>query len=149
MRRVALCLHQLKVVVTVNQTPLILVNQRKCLFCGAKHKLDDCTDFCRKPFSERRDFFRKRLCMGCAASMSHQVANCKERLKCKVKTCSGTHPTCLHKELTQDNGAISNCMSVCLIPEQSGGFDHTMIVPVWVRPVVEPEKEILAVCSPR
>ena len=29
----------------------------KCLFCGAKHKLDDCTDFCRKPFSEKRDFF--------------------------------------------------------------------------------------------
>ena len=115
----------------------------KCLFCGAKHKLDDCADFCRKPLSERRDFFRERLCMGCAASKSHQVANCKERLKCKMKTCSGTHPTCLHKELTQDNAAISNCMSVCLIPEQSGGFDHTMIVPVWVRPVGEPEKEVL------
>ena len=100
----------------------------KCLFCGAKHKLDDCTNFCRKPFSERRDFFRKRLCMGCAASKGHQVAHCKERLKCKIKTCSGTHPTCLHKELTQDNAAISNCMSVCLIPEQSGGFDHTIIV---------------------
>ena len=107
----------------------------KCLFCGAKHKLDDCADFCRKPFSERRDFFfRERLCMGCAASKSHQVANCKERLKCKIKTCSGTHPTCLHKELPQDNAAISNCMSVCLIPEQSGGFDHTIVVPLWVRP---------------
>ena len=82
-------------------------------------------------------------CMGCAATKSHRVANCKERLKCKIKTCSGTHPTCLHKELPQDNVAISNCMSVCLIPEQSGGFDHTMIVPVWVRPVGKPEKEIL------
>ena len=60
-----------------------------------------------------------------------------------MKSCSGTHPTCLHKELTQNNAAISNCMSVCLIPEQSGGFDHTMIVTVWVRPVGEPEKEIL------
>ena len=36
----------------------------RCLFCDAKHKLDDCTDFCREPFSERRDFFfRERLCM--------------------------------------------------------------------------------------
>ena len=66
--------------------------------------------------------------MGCAASKSHQVAKCKETL---------------NKEPTQDNAAISNCMSVCLIPKQSGGFDHTMIVPVWVRPVGEPEKEIL------
>ena len=56
---------------------------------------------------------------------------------------------CLHKELTKDNSAISNCTSVCLIPVQSGGCDHTMIVPVWVRPVGEPEKEIFAVCSPR
>ena len=36
----------------------------KCLFYRAKHKLDDCTVFCRKPFSERRDFFfPERLCM--------------------------------------------------------------------------------------
>ena len=34
-------------------------------------------------------------------------------------------------------------MSVCLIPEQSGGFYRTMIVPVWVRPVGEAEKEVL------
>ena len=34
-------------------------------------------------------------------------------------------------------------MSECLIPKQSGGFDHTMIVPLRVRPVGEPEKEIL------
>ena len=51
-------------------------NLNKCLFCGAVHKLDDCTDFSKKPFSQRRDFFfRERLCMGCAASRSHQVAN--------------------------------------------------------------------------
>ena len=34
-------------------------------------------------------------------------------------------------------------MSVCLLADQSGGFDHTMIVPVWVRSVVEPERESL------
>jgi len=69
------------------------------------------------------------------------VANCRKRLKCK--TCSGMHPTCLHKEQTQNSVAVSNCMSVCLLPDQSGGFDHTMIVPVWVRPVGEPKKDIL------
>ena len=104
-------------------------NVNKCLFCGAVHKLDDCGGFCRRPFSERRDFsFRERVCMGCAASNSHQVANCLKRLKCR--TCPGMHPTCLHKEQTRDSVAVSNCMSVCLIPDQRSGFDHTMIVPV-------------------
>ena len=121
-------------------------NSNKCQFCGAVHKLDNCTDFCRMPFSQRRDFFfRECLCMGCAASRSHQVANCRKRLKCK--TCSRMHPTCLHKERTQKSVAVSNCMSVCLLADQSGGFNHTMIVPVWVRPVGEPEREIFAVCS--
>ena len=69
------------------------------------------------------------------------MANCRKRLKCK--TCSGMHPTCLHKERTQNSVAVSNCMSVCLLADQSGGFDHTMIVPVWVRPVGEPERDIL------
>ena len=32
-------------------------NVNKCLFCGAVHKLDDCIEFCRRPFCERRDFF--------------------------------------------------------------------------------------------
>ena len=68
--------------------------------------------------------------MGCATSGSHQVANCRKRSKCK--TCSGMHPTCLHKEQTQNSVAVSNCMSVCLLADQSGGFDHTMIVPASV-----------------
>ena len=117
-------------------------NSNKCLFCRAVHKLDNCTDFCRMPFSQRRDFFfREHLCRGCATSRNRQVANCRKRLQCK--TCSGMHPTCLHKEQTQNSVAVSNCMSVCLLADQSGGFDHTMIAPVWVSPVGEPEKEIL------
>ena len=76
--------------------------------CGQRHKLDDCQDFCKKPFSERRDlFFRERLCMGCAISKSHQVKDCKERSKCK--TCSGMHPTCLHKKQSQVDVVVSNC----------------------------------------
>ncbi|XP_068707887.1 uncharacterized protein [Montipora foliosa] len=117
-------------------------DSRKCLFCGQRCKLDDCQDFCKKPFSERRDlFFRERLCMGCAISKSHQVKDCKERSKCK--TCSGMHPTCLHKEQSQVDVVVSNCVSVCMLPDQGSGFDHTLIVPVWVRPVGQPEKEIL------
>ena len=94
--------------------------------CGERHKLDDCQDFCKKPFSERRDFFfRERLCMGCAISKSHQVKDCKERSKCK--TCSGMHPTCLHKEQSQVDVVVSNCVRVYIRPDQGGGFDHTLI----------------------
>ena len=86
-------------------------NSNKCLVCGAVHKFDNCTDFCRMPFSQRRVFFfREHLCMGCADSRSHQVANCKKRLKCK--TCSRMHPTCLHKKQTQNSVAVSNCLSM-------------------------------------
>ena len=53
------------------------------------------------------------------------------------------HPTCLHKEQSQVDVVVSNCVSVCTLPDQGGGFDHTLIVPVWVRPVGQPEKEIL------
>ena len=66
------------------------------------------------------------------------MANCKKRLKCK--TCSGMHPTCLHKEVYV---YLLLARSVCLLADQTGGFDHTMIVPVWVRSVGEPEREIL------
>ena len=69
------------------------------------------------------------------------MKDCKERSKCK--TCSGMHPTCLHKEQSQVDVVVSNCVSVCMLPDQGGGFDHTLIVPVWVRPVGQPEKEIL------
>ena len=112
----------------------------ECLFCGQRHNLDDCQDFCKKPFSERRDpFFRERLCMGCAISKSHQVKDCKERSKCK--TCSGMHPTCLHKEQSQVDVVVSNCVSVCMLPDQGGGFDHTLASG-------SARERNLAVCSP-
>ena len=60
-------------------------NSSKCLFCGQRHRLDDCQDCCKKPFSERSDLlFREPLCMGCAISKSHKVKDCKERSKCKT-----------------------------------------------------------------
>ena len=78
--------------------------------------------------------------MGYAVSKS-QLKDCKERSMCK--TCLGMHPTCLHKEQAQVNDVVSNCVSVCVLPDQGSGFDHTLIVPVWVRPVGHLEKEIL------
>lgn len=118
-----------------------------CLFCGAVHKLEDFNDFCKKPFNERKDFFfQECLCMGCAASSSHQIANCRARSKCR--TCSQMHPTCLHRERTQNSAVFSNCMSVCQIPYQNRGFDHTMIVSVG-QASGRARQGNIAVCSPR
>ena len=39
--------------------------------------------------------------------------------------------------------ALPNCTNVCTIPEQEGGSDHAMIVPVWVRQVDETSKEVM------
>ena len=114
----------------------------KYLFCGQGHKLHDCPDFCKKPFSERRElFFRESLCVGCAISKSHQVKDRKETSKCK--TCSGMHPTCLQKGQSQVDVVVSNCVRACMLPDQSGRFYHTLVVPVSVRPVSQSEKEIL------
>ena len=112
-----------------------------CLFCKEEHQLDECKKFAEKPHKERKDFFYKKfLCLGCASSSQHQVSSCKNRLKCR--TCSGNHPTCLHIQKTPKE-SITNCTNVCTIPEQEGGSDHAMIVPVWVRQVSQPSKEVL------
>ena len=104
-----------------------LTDSSKCLFCSQRHRLDDCQDFCKKPFSERRGlFFSERLCICCPISKSHQLKDCK------CKTCSGMHSTSLHKEQSQVDVVVSNCVSLCMLPDQGGGFDHTLIVPVWV-----------------
>ena len=72
------------------------------------------------------------------------MADCENRAKCKE--CSKSHPTCLHEEKGREkppDDSVSNCMNVCSVVDQSGGVDNTMIVPVWVRPEGQPDKETL------
>ena len=86
-----------------------------CLFCKEQHHLDECKKFAEKPHKEKKDFFYKRfLCLGCASSSQHQVASCRNRLKCRI--CSGNHPSCLHVQKTPAE-SIANCTNVCTIPE--------------------------------
>ncbi|RMX44025.1 hypothetical protein pdam_00022980 [Pocillopora damicornis] len=33
-----------------------------CLFCGAVHKLEDCSDYCKKPFNEKKTSSSKNVC---------------------------------------------------------------------------------------
>ena len=112
-----------------------------CVFCKEKHHLNDCKKFAEIPLSQRKNFFfEKRLCFGCASSSNHQAASCSNKLACCI--CSGNHPTCLHHEKPPKETVV-NCTNVCMIPEQDGGPDHAMIVPVLVRQAGKPSKEIL------
>ena len=56
--------------------------------------------------------------------------------------CSGRHLSCFHKEPTsQQERVTSNCINVCGATDES--IEYSMIVPVWVRPKNQPDKEIL------
>lgn len=77
--------------------------------------------------------------MGGASSKKHIWRNCNNRKTCK--SCSGTHPTCLNVDKTNEKGT-SNCTSVCSL-FKDGVTDHSMIVPVRVRPVGQPSKDVL------
>lgn len=76
--------------------------------------------------------------MGCASSKQHIWRDCDNKKRCKI--CSGAHPTCLH--LKSNEKGVTNCTSVCSLL-RDGGTDHSMIVPVWVRPAGQPRVEVL------
>ena len=102
----------------------------------------------KKSFKERKNFFfQKRLCLGCSSKTDPRIANCKHKKVCKI--CSKPHPTCLHKENEkQVSNGTSSCINVCSLRDQQDDKDHTMIVPVWVRPERESSNEILQYAVP-
>ena len=76
----------------------------------------------------------------CGVSSNHKVKDCRYKKSCKV--CSGRHLTCFHKEPTsQQERVTTNCINVC--GETDKSTEYSMIVPVWVRPRNQPDKEIL------
>ncbi|XP_072169077.1 uncharacterized protein [Diadema setosum] len=113
-----------------------------CPFCKKEHYLDECQDFKKREYSDRKKFFfERRLCMGCGMDDRHRVKDCPQRKTCQV--CKGSHLTSLHRpdQLPKEK-VSSNCISVCHLPDQEGK-DHAMIVPVWVRHADDPGREFL------
>ena len=116
-------------------------SKRKCLFCKENHTLDMCQKFTEKPLKEKKSFFfTNYLCYGCGVSSNHKIKDCGYKKSCKV--CSGRHLTCFHKEPTSQHERVTaNCINVCGETDES--TEYSMIVPVWVRPKNQPDKEIL------
>ncbi|XP_071486059.1 uncharacterized protein [Diadema antillarum] len=98
-----------------------------CLLCKKNHHLDECQEFERKEYSDRKKFFfERRLCMGYGMDDRHRVKDCPQRRTCQV--CKGSHLTSLHRPVQLPKEKVSsNCTSVCHLPDQEGK-DHAMIV---------------------
>ena len=80
--------------------------------------------------------------MVCRSSDEHIAKNCQNKKNCTA--CSGARLTCLHRTRVEEHyEGTSNCMNVCFLLGQDGGKDHSMIIPVWVRPESDPSKGYL------
>ncbi len=67
---------------------------------GFFHRLDDCSEFAKKPYKERLNLVRrKRLCDNCLKP-SHMAYACRFEAKCKKQDCGRKHNTLLHSPET-------------------------------------------------
>ena len=126
---------------------------RSCTLCSKPHDLDECSEFLKKPLTERRNFVKEKgLCFGCYSS-EHIAKLCKSRKSCL--TCHKKHPTSLHdhswkqdgskteveigerkgtevNERKDDGQVINAYNTVCNVTE-AGDVPVSMgIVPIWL-----------------
>ncbi|XP_063967618.1 uncharacterized protein LOC129271341 [Lytechinus pictus] len=71
-------------------------SDRSCLCCSGRHNLEDCRNFVKKSFEERRNITRKhKLCDNCFRP-SHMSSGCMMKSRCTEKGCQRKHHTLLH-----------------------------------------------------
>ena len=64
--------------------------------CHKSHKVPDCQTLKNISATERRETVKlKGLCFNCLSN-THQISNCKSKVKCKIKECGKKHNTILH-----------------------------------------------------
>ena len=128
-------------------------SQVTCIFCKKKgHLMEVCRSFLKKTVQDRRDYVKKSNLCFCCLQDGHIAKRCTNRSTCQK--CDKKHPTCLHQEgerkvdaqpvelpeKSEETKATSysnnrvNKESSCLT---------TMIVPVYLSTVDNPEHEIL------
>ena len=126
-----------------------------CIFCQDPHRLE-CKKFVQIAMADRRAFIiSKRLCWGCLR-FGHNSSQCKRRKSCK--TCNGLHPTSLHgdvpaaknnetkptaeREANAENRTQESATS-CRTVASNEDISQSMIVPVWLYHVSDPNKKIM------
>ena len=131
-----------------------------CHFCKGEHSIHHCKTFLKEKIEDRKSFIIKNnLCFGCLRK-GHSSKGCQHQSTCA--TCQKRHPTLLHGDLRStpspkgEEETIKNSHKEVL-PEgnetaPSSVSHHTnigeggstsMIVPVWVSAVDQPNQEVL------
>ena len=113
----------------------------KCLFCGDKHSIQVCKGFKEETIESRQRFVQEnRLCFSCLVK-GHIARDCRDKKICLI--CQGGHPTSMHRESSQpevESPPVSVTACASSKPEHTPR-KSSMIVPVFISHVDEPEKE--------
>ena len=136
---------------------------RSCTLCSKAHDLDECSEFLKKPLTERRNFGKEKgLCFGCYSS-EHIAKFYKSRKSCL--TCRKKHPTSLHDHSwkqeglktkveigeskgtevneRKDDGQVINAYNTIYNVPEAGDVPVSMgLVPIWLYHKVNPEHKI-------
>ncbi|XP_043209587.1 uncharacterized protein LOC122374727 [Amphibalanus amphitrite] len=127
-----------------------------CELCQHQHKISDCDTFKRMTGTERNSKVNELgLCRGCLRR-GHRWRECRSR--CKCDECGRWHPTILHDESllkkaeVQPEGqrrtshAAPQATSFCsgsVSDAEGGGCCHSLVVPVLLSHVDNPEHSVL------
>ena len=128
--------------------------KRPCHLCSGNHHLDTCPNFLKKKLSDRTKYVKEsKLCFGCLKP-NHLSKDCRSKMKCK--TCLKNHPTSLHDDTWQSRRKEETAESTAQSPQteqvtvanvSTHSTKHysstSMIVPVYVSSVQEPQREQL------
>ena len=102
----------------------IPVNRDRCPSCNERHHIDQCKEFMKKSYKERKSlFFQKRLCMACGLSDDHIARNCQTKKTCS--TCNGTHLTCLHRKKDEAREAVLRTVQMYVLSQVNMGGKTT------------------------
>ena len=127
-----------------------------CQLCKNQHEIDTCQQFRKMDIKERKAFAAsKGLCFSCLEH-GHLSKQCRKRKKCDI--CGRSHPTSLHGDVKVNvndgmdnkpppnenvNSTTVNCMKASFMTDGGQIRISSMIVPMWVDHIDDPNNEIL------
>jgi len=108
-----------------------------CLCCSKPHKIEDCADFQRMSYRDRKQLVRdKALCFRCLRK-GHILKDCRSRSCCEKHECKSTdHHTLMHFDRPSNNPAEAPALCSAASYEENVSSDspaYLDIVPVCVR----------------
>jgi len=131
----------------------LLPNNNGCPLCKEPHDLDSCKYFLMLTLSERKDLTRsKALRWGCLR-YGHRSRQCRKRKSRRI--CEGSHHSSLHDESFNphneasepegepERNVVSNRVQISHANCNDTVPSHSLIVPVWLCHLEDPEKELI------